>query len=43
MSMAHGLEVRSPLLDDTLVDLAFRLRPSFKVRGASLKRVLKDA
>lgn len=43
MSMAHGLEVRSPLLDDALVDLAFRLAPSFKVRGWSLKRVLKAA
>ena len=43
MSMAHGLEVRSPLLDDALVDLAFRLPPSYKVRGWSLKRVLKEA
>jgi asparagine synthase (glutamine-hydrolysing) len=43
MSMAHGLEVRSPLLDDALVDLALRLPPSFKVRGWSLKRVLKEA
>ena len=43
MSMAHGLEVRSPLLDDALVDLAFRLPPSFKVRGWSRKRVLKEA
>ena len=43
MSMASGLEVRSPLLDDALVDLAFRLPPGFKVRGWSLKRVLKEA
>lgn len=43
MSMAHGLEVRSPLLDDDLVDLALRLPSSFKVRGWSLKRVLKEA
>jgi len=43
MSMAHGLEVRSPLLDDALVDLALRLPPNFKVRGWSLKRVLKEA
>ena len=43
MSMAHGLEVRSPLLDDALVDLAFRLAPAFKVRGWSRKRVLKAA
>lgn len=43
MSMAHGLEVRSPLLDDALVDFAFRLAPRFKVRGWTLKRVLKEA
>ena len=43
MSMAWGLEVRSPLLDDALVDLALRLPPSFKVKGWSLKRVLKEA
>ncbi len=43
MSMASGLEVRSPLLDDALVDLALRLPPGFKVRGWSLKRVLKEA
>lgn len=43
MSMASGLEVRCPLLDDALVDLAFCLSPGFKVRGWSLKRVLKEA
>jgi asparagine synthase (glutamine-hydrolysing) len=43
MSMAHGLEVRSPFLDTELVELALRLRPSLKVRGMSLKRVLRDA
>jgi len=43
MSMAHGLEVRSPLLDDALMDFALRLPPRFKVRGLSLKRVLKEA
>jgi len=43
MSMAHGLELRSPLLDDALVDFAFSLAPGFKVRGWSLKRVLKEA
>lgn len=42
-SMAHGLEVRSPFLDHELVDFAFRLPPSTKVRGMSLKRVLKAA
>jgi asparagine synthase (glutamine-hydrolysing) len=43
MSMAHGLEVRSPFLDTELVEFAVRLAPPLKVRGLSLKRVLKRA
>ena len=43
MSMAHGLEVRSPLLDRRLVEFALRLAPELKLRGPSLKRVLKAA
>ena len=43
MSMAHGLEVRSPFLDTELVELALRLAPSTKVRGTTLKRVLRAA
>jgi asparagine synthase (glutamine-hydrolysing) len=43
MSMAHGLEVRSPFLDTGLLDLATRLEPSLKIRGIRLKRVLKTA
>jgi asparagine synthase (glutamine-hydrolysing) len=43
MSMAHSLEVRSPFLDTELVELALRLPPHLKVRGLSLKRVLKHA
>jgi asparagine synthase (glutamine-hydrolysing) len=42
-SMAHGLEVRSPFLDTELIEFAVRLAPSLKVRGLSLKRVLKRA
>jgi asparagine synthase (glutamine-hydrolysing) len=42
-SMAHGLEVRSPFLDTELLEFALRLAPSLKVRGLSLKRVLKRA
>ncbi|MGA2009579.1 MAG: asparagine synthase (glutamine-hydrolyzing) [Solirubrobacteraceae bacterium] len=42
-SMAHGLEVRSPFLDTALLEFASRLAPSLKVRGLSLKRVLKAA
>jgi asparagine synthase (glutamine-hydrolysing) len=43
MSMAHGLEVRSPFLDPQLLAFTSRLRPSLKVRGLSLKRVLRAA
>jgi asparagine synthase (glutamine-hydrolysing) len=40
MSMAHGLEVRSPFLDTGLVELAFGLPSGLKVRGFERKRVL---
>jgi asparagine synthase (glutamine-hydrolysing) len=43
MSMAHALEVRCPFLDRELAELAFRLDPGMRVRGMSLKRVLKAA
>lgn len=43
MSMAHGLEVRSPFLDRDLLDLAARLPPAMKVRGLARKRVLVAA
>jgi asparagine synthase (glutamine-hydrolysing) len=43
MSMAHGLEVRSPFLDPELLSLAVRLHPRLKARGLSLKRVLRAA
>jgi asparagine synthase (glutamine-hydrolysing) len=43
MSMAHGLEVRAPFLDHELAELAFRLTPSARLRGLSLKRVLRAA
>jgi asparagine synthase (glutamine-hydrolysing) len=42
-SMAHSLEVRSPFLDTELVEFTMRLAPRLKVRGLSLKRVLKTA
>ena len=42
-SMAHGLELRSPLLDIELLELASRLPPRLKARGLTLKRVLKAA
>jgi asparagine synthase (glutamine-hydrolysing) len=43
MSMAHGLEVRSPFLDAELIAYTARLPPRLKARGLSLKRVLKAA
>jgi asparagine synthase (glutamine-hydrolysing) len=43
MSMAHGLEVRSPMLDRALVEFTIRLAPNLKLRGPILKRVLKRA
>jgi len=42
-SMAHGLEVRPPLLDDALVDFAFGLPSRVKLRGGRLKYLLKRA
>ena len=43
MSMAHGLEVRSPFLDAALVELALQLPPELKVRNLRLKRIVKEA
>jgi asparagine synthase (glutamine-hydrolysing) len=43
MSMAVGVEVRVPFLDDDLVRLANSLPPAFKQRGAEGKWVLKKA
>jgi asparagine synthase (glutamine-hydrolysing) len=43
MSMAHGLEVRAPFLDRDLVEYAFSLPRHYKLRGTSLKRILRHA
>jgi asparagine synthase (glutamine-hydrolysing) len=43
MSMAHGLEVRCPLLDTELIEYSAQLPPRLKARGMTLKRVLKAA
>jgi asparagine synthase (glutamine-hydrolysing) len=43
MSMAHGLEVRSPFLDTELVEFCLRVPPKLHLRGFSRKRVLKAA
>jgi asparagine synthase (glutamine-hydrolysing) len=42
-SMAHGLEVRVPLLDRRLVEHSLSLPPEYKIRGLSTKRVLRRA
>jgi asparagine synthase (glutamine-hydrolysing) len=41
--MAHGLEVRPPLLDDALVDFAFSLPGRYKLRGRRGKYLLRRA
>lgn len=43
MSMAHGLEVRAPFLDHSLVEFVASLAPGLKLRGPMLKRVLRRA
>jgi asparagine synthase (glutamine-hydrolysing) len=43
MSMAASTEVRVPLLDDEVVDLANRIPPGLKLRGMTRKYVLKRA
>jgi asparagine synthase (glutamine-hydrolysing) len=42
-SMAHGLEVRPPLLGNEMVDLAFSLPSRFKLRRRTSKYLLKLA
>lgn len=41
-SMAHGLEVRPPLLDHELIELAARIPSGWKVRGGQTKWILKQ-
>ncbi len=41
-SMAHGLEVRPPLLDHELFELAARIPSRFKVRGRETKWIVKQ-
>lgn len=43
MSMAHGLEVRSPFLDVGLVEFACSLPDEFKIAKGRRKRILQDA
>lgn len=41
-SMAVGLEVRVPLLDQEVVELAWRLPPELKLRGSQRKWILRQ-
>lgn len=43
MSMANGLEVRSPFLDYELVNFAFALPDEFKINPEIRKRIVQDA
>jgi asparagine synthase (glutamine-hydrolysing) len=43
MSMANGLEVRTPFLDFELVNFAFSLPDDFKINASMRKRVVQDA
>jgi asparagine synthase (glutamine-hydrolysing) len=42
MSMAHSLEVRPPFLDHRIAEFAARLPEHFKVRGSTLKFLLRE-
>ena len=43
MSMAHGLEIRVPFLDHTVVEYAFSLPEDSKVNRKMKKRIVQDA
>jgi asparagine synthase (glutamine-hydrolysing) len=43
MSMAHGLEIRTPLLDEDLVNFAVSLPPEFKWHRKNGKLILRQA
>jgi asparagine synthase (glutamine-hydrolysing) len=42
-SMAHGLEVRPPMLDHELIELAAQIPSAWKVRGGKTKWILKES
>ncbi|MFQ5589262.1 MAG: asparagine synthase (glutamine-hydrolyzing) [Nitrospiria bacterium] len=41
MSMAHGLEVRCPFLDQEVIEAAFRMPVDLKLKGLQTKYILK--
>jgi len=42
LSMAHGLEIRVPFMDNRVVDVASRLPPDLKLNGMEEKYILKQ-
>ena len=42
-SMQEGLEVRAPLLDTGVIDIACRAAPSLRIQGSTTKRLLKHS
>jgi asparagine synthase (glutamine-hydrolysing) len=43
MSMANSLEVRTPFLDNNIVDFAFSLPVEYKINNKMAKRILQDS
>ncbi len=43
LSMAHGVEVRSPFMDWRLITFAFAIPSAHKIGGGYTKRILRDA
>lgn len=43
MSMANGLEVRSPFLDHHVVEFAFGIPSEYKIDGKKRKKIVKEA
>ncbi|RYG29826.1 MAG: asparagine synthase, partial [Chitinophagaceae bacterium] len=43
MSMANSLEIRSPFLDQEVVDFAFGLPVEYKINSRMKKRIVQDA
>lgn len=43
MSMANGLEVRTPFLDHRLVNFAFSISSDYKINASMKKRIVQDA
>ncbi len=43
MGMAHGLEIRAPLLDHKLVELMFQVPSNFKIQSSKPKPLLLDS